>query len=129
VAVNIALAGDRNNNYPSHRELDAVRAMLGPGVDSEWVPTDGAQVRDLGGFSGLWLTPGSPYADDAAAYEAIRWARRNDVPFLADAEVIELPANRFFMLTLFQPQIGALAGKPLHPLLHEFVRCARQRAD
>jgi len=46
----------------------------------------------------------------------------------AEAEVIELPAKRFFMLTLFQPQIGALAGKPLHPLLREFVRCARQHA-
>jgi CTP synthase (UTP-ammonia lyase) len=173
VAVNIALVGDRDNNYPSHHELDAVRAMLGQDVETEWVPTDGERVRDLTGFSGIWLTPGSPYADDAAAYEAIRWARENDVPFLgtcgglqyavieyfrnvlhgyapgqheirqltdsgmmveataedADAEVIELPANRFFMLTLFQPQIGALAGKPLHPLLHEFVRCARQHAD
>ena len=46
----------------------------------------------------------------------------------AEAEVIELPAQRFFMLTLFQPQIGALAGKPLHPLLREFVRCARLHA-
>jgi CTP synthase (UTP-ammonia lyase) len=42
----------------------------------------------------------------------------------AEAEVIELTKNRFFMLTLFQPQTGALAGKPVHPLLREFVRCA-----
>jgi CTP synthase (UTP-ammonia lyase) len=41
--------------------------------------------------------------------------------------VIELPMKRFFMLTLFQPQIGALAGEPVHPLLDEFVRCARER--
>jgi CTP synthase (UTP-ammonia lyase) len=46
----------------------------------------------------------------------------------AGAEVLELPSNRFFMLTLFQPQVGALAGKPLHPLLREFVRCAREYA-
>jgi CTP synthase (UTP-ammonia lyase) len=46
----------------------------------------------------------------------------------AEAEVLELPRNRFFMLTLFQPQIGALAGKPVHPLLREFVRCARLQA-
>ena len=45
----------------------------------------------------------------------------------AGAEVIELPSNRFFMLTLFQPQVGALAGKPLHPLLQDFVRCAGDR--
>jgi hypothetical protein len=42
--------------------------------------------------------------------------------------VLELPANRFFMLSLFQPQIGALAGKPLHPLLTEFAQCAREYA-
>jgi CTP synthase (UTP-ammonia lyase) len=46
----------------------------------------------------------------------------------AGAEVLALTANRFFVLTLFQPHIGALAGKPLHPLLREFVRCARDRA-
>jgi CTP synthase (UTP-ammonia lyase) len=225
--VNIAIVGDENGAYPSHREINAVRSMLGEGVDAQWVSTDGARVRDLDGFDGIWLTPGSPYADDAAAYDAVRWARERDVPFLgtcgglqyavieyfrnvlglasashaesdgvddtnvvralacsldgvermvrplagtrfarlvdgepfvgmhycsygpgtealqrlveggmvieataddAEAEVIELPTNRFFMLSLFQPQIGAVAGKPLHPLLREFVRCAREQA-
>jgi hypothetical protein len=54
---------------------------------------------------------------------------KNDAyPDDADAEVFELPSNRFFMLSLFQRQIGALAGRPLHPLLGEFVRCARECA-
>ncbi len=226
--VNIAIVGDENDAYPSHREINAVRSMLGEDVDTQWVPTDGDRVRDLEGFQGIWLTPGSPYADDEAAYDAVRWAREQDVPFLgtcgglqyavieyfrnvlgvasashaesdgvdhtnvvralacsldgeermvrplagtrfsalvnnepfvgmhycnygpgteelqrlveggmvieataddAEAEVIELPTNRFFMLSLFQPQIGALAGKPLHPLLREFVRCARAYAS
>ena len=225
--VNIAIVGDENDAYPSHREINAVRSMLGEGVDAQWVPTDGERVRGLDGFGGIWLTPGSPYADDGAAYEAVRWARERDVPFLgtcgglqyavieyfrnvlglasashaesdgvddtnvvralacsldgeervvrplagtrfarlvddepfvgmhycnygpgtearqrlvdggmvieataddAEAEVIELPTKRFFMLSLFQPQIGALAGKPVHPLLGEFVRCAREHA-
>ena len=225
--VKIAIVGDENDSYPSHREINAVRGMLGEGVDTQWVPTDGDRVRDLGGFDGIWLTPGSPYVDDAAAYEAVKWARERDVPFLgtcgglqyavieyfrnvlglasashaesdgvddtnvvralacsldgekrlvrpiagtrfsrlvndepfvgmhycnygpgpdelqrlveggvvieataddAEAEVIELPTKRFFMLSLFQPQIGALARKPLHPLLGEFVRCAREHA-
>ena len=226
--VNIGIVGDENDSYPSHREINAVRSTLGDGVDTQWLSTDGDRVRDLEGFDGIWLTPGSPYADDAAAYEAVRWARELDVPFLgtcgglqyavieylrnvlgvssashaesdgvdgtnvvralacsldgeervvrpvgstrfsrlvggepfvgmhycnygpdtealrrlveggmvieataddADAEVIELPTNRFFMLSLFQPQIGALAGKPVHPLLREFVRCARVYAN
>jgi CTP synthase (UTP-ammonia lyase) len=225
--VSIAIVGDENDAYPSHREINAVRSMLGEGVDTEWLPTDGDRVRDLQGFHGVWLTPGSPYADDAAAYDAVKWARERDVPFLgtcgglqyavieyfrnvlghasashaesdgvddtnvvralacsldgeervvrplagtrfsrlvddepfggmhycnygpgaeelqrlveggmlieataddAEAEVIELPTNRFFMLSLFQPQIGALAGKPVHPLLREFIRCACEHA-
>ena len=225
--VSIAIVGDENVAYPSHREINAVRSMLGEDVDTQWLPTDGDRVRDLEAFDGIWLTPGSPYADDAAAYDAVKWARERDVPFLgtcgglqyavieyfrnvlgmasashaesdgvddrnvvralacsldgeervvrplagtrfarlvnsepfvgmhycnygpgseelrrlveggmvieataddAEAEVIELPTKRFFMLSLFQPQIGPLAGKPVHPLLREFVRCAREHA-
>jgi CTP synthase (UTP-ammonia lyase) len=202
--------------------------MLGDDVTAEWVPTDGDRIKAPAEFDGIWLVPGSPYADDAAVYETVRWARENDVPFLgtcgglqyavveyfrnglgvddashaesdgedrsnvvhplacrlqgeerlvrpvpgtrfarlmggepfvgmhycsfgpgpqeverlvsagmvveataddAGAEVIELPARRFLVLTLFQPHIGALAGKPLHPLLREFVRCARVYAS
>ena len=225
MVVRVGLVGDENPSYPSHRELNAVRSMLGPDVMTVWLPTDGEQVRDLSGFDGVWLVPGSPYRNDVAAYAAVRWAREHDVPFFgvcgglqyavveyfrnvrgqttashaesdglddsnviqilacslhgrerivrpitgtrfaalvqnqpfigmhycnygpgpeqverlvvagmvveataddADAEVLELPSNRFFMLSLFQPQIGALAGKPPHPLLREFVRCARE---
>ena len=225
--VAIAVVGDENEAHPSHREINAVRTQLGEDVSSEWVATDGDQVRDLRRFDGIWLTPGSPYADDGAAYDAVTWARERDVPFLgtcgglqyavveyfrnvlgvpgashaesdgvddsnvvrglacslqgeervvrpipgtrfarlvddkplvgmhycdygpapetlprlveggmvieataedAEAEVLELPSNRFFMLTLFQPQVGALAAKPVHPLLREFVRCVREHA-
>jgi CTP synthase (UTP-ammonia lyase) len=214
----IALVGDRNESYPSHREVDAVIPLLG--VGAEWVPTDSG--RDLSGYDGIWLMPGSPYADDAAAYAAITHAREQSVPFLgtcgglqyavveyfrrvigvvdashaesdgpsesnvvtaqacslvgeerevlpvagtrfaalvpepfvgmhycnyapssealqalvangwviaataqdAEAEVLELTGHPYFMVSLFQPQIGSLAGKPLHPLLRKFVRCA-----
>jgi CTP synthase (UTP-ammonia lyase) len=228
VVVRIALVGDENDSYPSHRALNVARGLLGDDVQAGWVPTDAPQVHDLTGFDGIWLVPGSPYADDAAAYAAVTWARQHDVPFLgtcgglqyavieyfrnvlgvpgashaesdgvsgsnvisalacrlqgqervvrpvpgtrfdrlvggeslagmhyctygpgpdqlarlvaggmlieataddADAEVLELPANRFFMLTLFQPQIGAQSGRPLHPLLQEFVRCARAHGE
>jgi len=75
VAVTIALVGDHNDAYPSHRELDAARVMLGPDVVTEWMATDGDRVRDLSGSNGIWLTPGSPYANDEAAYDAVRRAR------------------------------------------------------
>lgn len=225
--VRIALIGDRKLSHPSHRELDAVRGMLGEDVCAEWAATDSDRAKDLDEFDGIWVVPGSPYADDDAAYDAVQWARENDIPFLgtcgglqyavveyfrnvlgvldashaesdglgennvihplactlqgeerlvrpipgtrfarlvndepfvgmhycsfgpgpdelrrlveggmvveataddAAAEVLELPGNQFFILTLFQPHIGALAGKPPHPLLREFVRCAREHA-
>lgn len=223
----IALVGDENSTYASHREINAIRSRLEASARCEWVATDGDTITDLSGFDGIWLVPGSPYADDAAVLRSITWARKSDVPFLgtcggfqyavvelfrtvmgdvgashaesdgehesnvvkalscslfgverevrpvlgtrfsamvgdrpfpgmhycnlvpdparitelvsagfeigaaaddAGVEVPELTANRFFLLSLFQPQIGTIAGKPLHPLIREFVRCAAQRA-
>jgi CTP synthase (UTP-ammonia lyase) len=228
VVVRIALVGDENDSYPSHRALNVARRLLGEGVQADWVPTDGPAIGDLSCFHGIWLVPGSPYADDGAAVAAVTWAREHDVPFLgtcgglqyavveyfrnvlgvpeathaesdgvsdsnvigalacnlqgqervvrpvpgtrfdrlmrgesrtgmhycsygpgpaqlarlvadgfqvqataddAEAEVLELQGNGFFVLTLFQPQIGALPGRPLHPLLQEFVRCAGAHAE
>ena len=225
VTTRVAVVGDENVAHPSHREINAVRGLLGEDLSTEWLATDG--VADLSGFDGIWLVPGSPYANDAAAYAAVTWARERDVPYLgtcgglqyavieyfrnvlglpdashaesdgvgegnvvtalacslrgeerlvrpipgtrfsalvgdkpfvgmhycgygpapgvaerlaaagmvieataddAGVEVLELPANRFFMLSLFQPQVGALAGKPVHLLLREFVACAREHA-
>jgi Glutamine amidotransferase class-I len=227
VTIAIALVGDETD-HPSHHEINAARALLGDDVEATWTRTDSARIRDLAGFDGVWLVPGSPYADDQAAYAAITWARERKVPFLgtcgglqyavieffrnvlghgaashaesdgedasnvvtalacslqarerqirpvpgtrfaalmggqpssgmhfcsyapapqhvqrlvdagmiveataddAGAEVLELPDNAFYMLSLFQPQIGSLAGKPLHPLLSEFVRCAREYSE
>jgi CTP synthase (UTP-ammonia lyase) len=42
----------------------------------------------------------------------------------AGVEAIELPGHPFFVATLFQPQIGALDGAPLHPLIAAFVEAA-----
>ena len=94
--VSIALVGDENGAFPSHREINAVRSMLGEGVDTQWVPTDGDRVRDLGGFAGIWLTPGSPYVDDAAAYEAVKWARERDVPFLGTCGGLQCAVIEYF---------------------------------
>ncbi|MGC4110159.1 MAG: CTP synthase [Nocardioides sp.] len=223
--VRIALVGDESS-HPSHRELNAVRTRLGDDVLAAWVATDSAEVRDLSAYDGVWLVPGSPYRDDAAAYSAITWARTSGVPFLgvcgglqyavveyvrnvlgqADAshaesdgsdasnvvvalacslqgeerlvtpvpgsrfatlveapfvgmhfcgygpsaavveqvvaggmvvgataddapvEVLELPTHPFYVLSLFQPHIGASSGAPVHPLLTAFTAAARTRA-
>jgi CTP synthase (UTP-ammonia lyase) len=47
----------------------------------------------------------------------------------AGAEVLEFPKHPFFFTSMFQPQMGASIGAPIHPLILEFVEAARQRAD
>ena len=39
---------------------------------------------------------GSPYADDAAAYEAVRWARERDVPFLGTCGGLQYAVIEYF---------------------------------
>ena len=94
--VGIAIVGDENDAYPSHREINAVRSMLGEDVDAQWVATDGDRVQELQGFQGIWLTPGSPYADDAAAYDAVNWARERDVPFLGTCGGLQYAVVEYF---------------------------------
>ena len=53
----------------------------------------------------------------------------NDIVFNSHAtdagiEGFELPDKKFFIATLFQPQVGALAGKPRHPLISAFLAAA-----
>jgi CTP synthase (UTP-ammonia lyase) len=47
----------------------------------------------------------------------------------APVEVLELPTHPFYVLSLFQPHIGASRGEPVHPLLLDFVRAAREYAE
>lgn len=225
MSVRIAVVGDRGD-HPGHRELDAARALLGPDVESWWVPTDSSTMRDLSAFDAVWLAPGSPYADDEAVLGAVRWAREQGVPLLgtcgglqyavlefcrsvlgmpatheevdgpgagavvtalacrlqgeqrlvtpvpgsrfaaltagmpftgthycsyaptpqvvhtlqrhgwvveatapdAGVEVLSLPTHPFLVLTLFQPQVGVLAGGRPHPVVDAFVAAARRRS-
>jgi len=39
----------------------------------------------------------------------------------AGAEVLEFPGHPFYVSSLFQPHVGALAGAPVHPLVTAFV--------
>lgn len=209
----IALLGDEGG-HRSHRELNALRPRLG--AETEWVPTDSG--ADLAAYDGLWVVPGSPYADDEAVIAAIRHARETGQPFLgtcgglqyavvesarhllgrpathaetdgeradnavvplacslqgeerevtpvtgtwfsdlmdgpfpgmhfcgfapapavvealvaqgvevgatapdAGAELLRWPDHPFFVASLFQPHVGALAGAPVHPLVRAFL--------
>jgi CTP synthase (UTP-ammonia lyase) len=79
--VRIALLGD-HSSHPSHRELDALIPRLAEelGVEARWVATDGGEDVTLD--DGVWLVPGSPYADDAAVLDALTRIREGGTPFL-----------------------------------------------
>jgi CTP synthase (UTP-ammonia lyase) len=207
------LLGDRSG-HRSHLELDALRPMLP--MATEWVPTDSG--FDVTAYDGVWLVPGSPYADDVAVLAALTIVREQGIPFLgscggmqyavlefarsmlgerathaesdgerqdnvvvglacslqgeerpvtpvpgsrfaswvpepfvgmhfcsyaptadvvarleasgvvvgatapdAGAEVLEFPDHPFYVTSMFQPHVAALAGAPVHPLVTAFL--------
>jgi CTP synthase (UTP-ammonia lyase) len=83
----------------------------------------GTRMYDLCGnapFVGFhWCNYGlaPAYADRLAEHGLVIAARADD----AGVEAVELPNHRFFLATLFQPQIGSVVGKPLHPVIEAFV--------
>jgi CTP synthase (UTP-ammonia lyase) len=221
--IRIAVLGDRNLEYVTHRELDAALGLFPDWAGGEWVATDSDVPAGLERADGVWVAPGGPYRDDDAVYAAIGAVRERGKPLLAtcsgfqyvvvelarslagidahhaetdpdadalvaaplacsligeqrpvscvpatrlaelcgtepftgfhwcnyglndafvdalvaagvvvgahapDAGVegIELPSHPFFVATLFQPQVGALAGKPLHALIGALLETAR----
>jgi CTP synthase (UTP-ammonia lyase) len=87
-AARIALVGERAVGVPAHTRyapmLEALWRRERLLVDAYWVSTsqiDGP--RDLAGFDGVWLVPGSPYRSEAGAVSAVRTAREADIPLLA----------------------------------------------
>jgi CTP synthase (UTP-ammonia lyase) len=57
------------------------------------------------------------YADRLVARGLVIAARADD----GGVEAVELRNHPFFLATLFQPQIGSIAGQPLHPVIEAFV--------
>lgn len=223
VTLTIGLLGDPGG-HRSHQELNALAPQLAAehSVSAVWVPTDSA--FDVTRFDGVWLVPGSPYANDDAVVEALRTVRQNGIPFLgtcggmqyavieflrsdlgqvathaetdgenddnavvplacslygrsstvtpvpgtrfsgwvpepfegmhfcnyavspasvaalesagvvvgatgdeAGAEVLEFPNHPFYVASMFQPHIGALAGASIQPLVAAFLRAVAGR--
>jgi CTP synthase (UTP-ammonia lyase) len=82
VSATVIAIGDRDERQFTHRELDAALELIGDDVHCEWVASDSAQARALDDVDGVWLLPGSPYRDDAAAYAAIAHCVETRTPYL-----------------------------------------------
>jgi CTP synthase (UTP-ammonia lyase) len=80
--VRVVILGDRDPNYVTHRELDAALTLFPESARTGWTRTDDPAARQLDDACGVWLVPGSPYRDDAAAYAAIRHCLATGTPFL-----------------------------------------------
>ena len=80
--IRIAVLGDRNPEYVTHRELDAALGLFPDWARGEWVATDSDVVAAIDGADGVWLTPGTPYRDDDAVYAAIGRLRETGKPLL-----------------------------------------------
>jgi len=87
--IHIALIGDYNPAGKAHqgapKTLALSAASCGIQVGSEWLHTsslDGNLSARLGGFDGIWVLPGSPYANMSGVIGAIRLARETGRPFL-----------------------------------------------
>ena len=84
----IALVGDPDPAITAHRAipraLEIARSALGVRLDWEWIPTaDLTQpAAALSGHAGLWVVPGSPYANMEGVLAVIRLARESGLPFL-----------------------------------------------
>ena len=87
--LRVALIGDYNPAVIAHQAIpQALRlaALTGGGVAVEpvWTHTSSITGRDeeFAEFDGIWCVPAGPYANDAGAFAAIRFAREHGVPYL-----------------------------------------------
>ena len=86
----LLLLGERDSAKPAHvgieRSLALFKAETGSALRHQWVGT--AEVAEssvlalFSGATGVWCTPGSPYASTVGALLAIRRAREQRLPFL-----------------------------------------------
>lgn len=79
--VRIALIGDYNPQVIAHQAIPLALQLAGQqNLSFDWLHT--STLGSLDGYHGVWCVPASPYENEAAAIEAIRWARETKVPFL-----------------------------------------------
>lgn len=84
--VKIAVLGDYD---PEHLTLRAINDTFGPlkklvdkNIQFKWFATDEFDFETAfqDGYSGLWVTPGSPYKNMENVINAISYTRRNNIP-------------------------------------------------
>jgi len=121
----IALIGERNLSHRSHQGIEAslvlFRRDVDPQLEFTWIATNGitpdsveSVLRDC---TGLWCTPGSPYANTAGALLAIRHARIGRKTFLGTCGGFQHALMEYAQNVLGRPaehaEMNPAAGSPL----------------
>src|SRR3954466_7970170 len=78
--IRLAVVGDHNREYETHRAIDHTLTLVPPDVEAAWHGTDLPVAMDA--VDAVWVAPGSPYRDDQAVYRIIEAARRGGTPIL-----------------------------------------------
>jgi len=105
VPTAIAVVGDRDPSYLTHRELDAALALMPAGVDARWVATDAPEASRLDRYDALWVVPGTPYRDERPVFTGIERAKFRRPITPGDQLRIEVE------VISFRPRAGRIEGK------------------
>jgi CTP synthase (UTP-ammonia lyase) len=83
----LALIGDRSPSVEAHVRIPGIISSRAAGADEPieiyWLHSSSiTSPDDLAGFDGIWVVPGSPYANPDGVLQAVTIARTHGIPFL-----------------------------------------------
>jgi CTP synthase (UTP-ammonia lyase) len=83
----LALVGDRSTSVEAQNRIPSLLAALVTDgtepIEPYWLgSTDIDSERDVSGFDGIWVVPGSPYLNTSGVHVAIEAARTRGIPLL-----------------------------------------------
>jgi len=120
----IVLVGDHNPAVVAHQAIplaiELAAAAVGVPADVDWVSTAAISdaANDLASYQGIWCVPASPYENMQSALDAIRFARKQLVPFLGTCAgfqhaVIEYARNVLGMRDADHAETNPGAAQPI----------------
>lgn len=84
--LRLSLAGDYRADAVAHQAIplaiERAARWLNITVKAEWIASEKLAESDLRRSDAVWVVPGSPYHNDEAVFDTIRWARESGKPFL-----------------------------------------------
>jgi CTP synthase (UTP-ammonia lyase) len=101
-SISLAVVGDHNPEYETHRAIDYTLTLVPPDVNAAWHGSDVPLAVEA--VDAVWLAPGSPYRDDDAVYRTIEAARRGGTPILGTCGGCQ------YMLIEFARNVAGLDG-------------------